>query len=422
MRNPIGLIKQITQGVRSMIEIWVDEYRNVFSDSGVMVLFFAATLAYPLLYSMLYSREVLREVPIAVVDRSQTSDSRAFIRNINATADVEVMATSASIEEAKVLFKNKEVRGILLIPETYASDLALNRQTTISAYADMSYFLYYKALLTAVNYVSLETGKQIQLNNLMKTGLTYDQAQAFVDPVRPIEHITSNQTGGYGSYLIPAVLVLILHQTLILGIGMLAGTARERNRFSKLVPVIRKRMGTFRLVLGKSAAYFTIYALLSVYMLGFIPHWFQYPHVGSFWSITALIVPFLLATIFFALTISVFFKNRENSMLLFLFTSIPLLFLSGVTWPLQSMPTLWLWVREVFPSSHAIMGYIKINSMGASMYEVKDEIVTLWLQTGLYFITACFAYRFQVRHAEKLRIDLLKLTPGELRKLIKNIS
>ena len=141
------------------------------------------------------------------------------------------------MEEAISMFKNREIRGIVQIPESFSKDIALKRQTTISAYADMEFFLYYKAMLTGASFVALETGNQIQIKNLMNSGLTEKQAEITAEPVKFIDNAMANQAGGFASYGIPAALILIIQQTLIIAIGILAGTARERHIFGTLVPL-----------------------------------------------------------------------------------------------------------------------------------------------------------------------------------------
>jgi len=417
MKNKISH-KQIIEGLRSMLRIWIRELHLIFLDVGVMSVLFAAPLLYPILYSVIYYPEVVREMPIAVVDLSHSAISREFTRKLDATPDLKVAVNCISMEEAILLFKDRQVRGIVQIPEKFSSDIALNRQTTISTYADMEFFLYYKTLMTGTSFLTLEMGKQIQINNLVKDGLTERQAEVIAEPINLVDNVMANKAGGFASYGIPASLILIIQQTLILAIGIMAGTARERHTFGTLVPLDRKRLGTLRLVLGKSAAYFTIYALLSVYMLGMIPQWFGYGRAGTLPELIALITPFLLSTIFFGLTLSVIFKNRESPMMLYVFTSVPLLFLSGVIWPLSSFSPTWLAVREIFPSSNAIFGFVKMNSLGATIFETRKEIMSLWMQTGIYFLTACMAYGYQVNFSEKLRSEIMSHPYREIRRII----
>jgi len=272
MKNKdINITGQIKEGFINTLRIWMREYQLIFSDVGVMVIIFVVPLIYPLLYSFIYYPEVVRDLPIAVVDLSYSTDSRQFTRDLDATPDLKVATNSISMAEAISMFKNREIRGIVQIPETFSKDIAMNRQTIISAYADMEFFLYYKALMTGVNFVALETGNQIQIKNLVNTGLTEQQAQITAEPVKLVDNSMANQAGGFASYGIPAALILIIQQTLIIAIGILAGTARERHVFGTLVTTNRRKMGTLRLVVGKGAAYFTIYAMLSIYILGMIP-------------------------------------------------------------------------------------------------------------------------------------------------------
>ena len=419
MKNTkITLGSQVREGISNTLRICMREFQLIFKDVGVMILVFAVPLIYPMLYSFIYYPEVVRDLPIAVVDLSKSSASRQYIRDLDATPDVKVANSSISMAEAVNMFKKRQVRGIVQIPETFTSDIALGRQTTVSVYADMEFFLYYKAIVTASSFVSLETGKHIQINNLLDKGLTERQAEITAEPFRMVDNAMANRAGGFASYGIPAALILIIQQTLIIAIGIMAGTARERHIFGTLVPLDRKRMGTLRLVIGKTAAYFTIYALLCVYMLGMIPEWFGYGQDASLTELTALITPFILSSIFMGLTLSVIFKNRESSMMLYLFTSIPLLFLSGIIWPLSNFSPVWLAVREIFPSSNAIFGYIKMNSLGASIFETRKEIMSLWIQTGVYFLTACFAYGYQVNYTAHLRSELASHPYREIRKRI----
>jgi ABC-2 type transport system permease protein len=413
-----NIFRQISEGFSNTFRIWMREFQLIFSDVGVMILIFAVPIIYPMLYSFIYYPEVVRELPIAVIDLSHSVDSRQFTRNLDATPDLKVTTSGTSIEEAIRMFKNREVRGIVQIPETFSSDIAMKRQTTISAYADMEFFLYYKALMTGTSFVALETGNQIQIRNLMNDGLTEKQAQIAAEPYKMVDNAMANQAGGFASYGIPAALILIIQQTLIIAIGILAGTARERHVFGTLVPMDRKKMGTLRLVIGKAAAYFTIYAILCVYMLGMIPEWFGYGQSANFTELITLISPFILSSIFMGLTLSVIFKNRESSMMLYLFTSIPLLFLSGIIWPLSNFSMVWLAVREIFPSSNAIFGYIKMNSLGATIFETRKEIMSLWIQTAVYFLAACITYGYQVNYTTHLRSELASHPFREIRQKI----
>lgn len=401
-----NIIKRINSGFLNTLKIWLREYQVIFTDVGVIIVMIAAPLVYPVLYSLIYKPEIITDMPIAIVDLSKSADSRQFSRQLDATQELKVAYMATSMNDAINQFKLRKVRGIIEIPGSFSKDIAQGKQTNISAYADMEFFLYYKTLLLGTSFVTLETGKQIQIRNLVQQGETLQEADASVNPILIEDTSIANAVGGFATYAIPVALMLIIQQTMILGIGIMAGTARERHTRGTLVPLDKNKMGTFRQVIGKSAAYFTVYALLCVYLLGIIPQIFGYYRLANFKELAALMTPFLLSCIFFGMTLSVLFKNRESPMLLFLFTSFPLFFLSGIIWPLSNFSNIWLIVRELFPSSNAVFGYIKMNTLGATISETSHEITALWIQTGVYFLTACLVYYVQVKLSERKNMEI----------------
>ena len=387
------ILKQKRNALLQLLNIWKKEYLNILKSPGVVIIFFAATLSYPLLYGTIYKNEVLRNVPVAVVDLSSSSLSRQYIRELNSTPDLDIKYHCLSLEEAKDLFFRHKVHGILLIPEDFATQISKGQQTNVSAYFDMSSFIYYKTIMTVVSLGSKSYGDQIQYKQLVSAGLTEQQARATVTPL-PYQGISLfNSGGGFSSFLLPGIFILILYQTLMLGINVLAGADWEEKAFSKFRPMMKRYHGTLRIVLGKSLCYFSIYAVFSVFVLGFVPRLFNLPHIGNTMDLILFMIPFLLSTIFLAMTLSVCMRNMESAFLLLLFSTLPLLFMAGASWPQTSVPGFWKVLSYLFPSTHGMQGYIRINTMGANLGEISKEYFILWLETGVYFFTAWLGYR-----------------------------
>ena len=394
MDNEKRLPTLIAEGFRDLFYIWRQELRAIFRDSGVMIFFFLVPLAYPVIYALIYNPETVRDVPLAVVDQSGSQRSREFIRRVDATPDVRVVATCGSIEDARRLVDSKQAYGILLFTSDFNRDLAAGRQATVSLYTDMSLLLHYKALLLATTEVSLDMGREIRAARTPQS--TDELQQIYVAPI-PYESVALfNPANGFASFLLPAVLILIIQQTLVLGICMLGGTAREQSRFHHLVPLDRRFRGTLRVLLGKAFAYVIIYIPVCLWTLVVVPRIFAYPSVGSPWDALLFLLPYLLASIFFAMILSGFMRTRESGMMLFVFMSVILLFLSGISWPTDAFPFYWRALAQLFPSTPAIRGFVLIKSCGASLFDVAREYRLLWLQTGLYFLLAALVYRRQI--------------------------
>ena len=396
----------IRQGIASLFHICAKELKAVFKDQGVLIFFLLVPLAYPLLYAFIYTNEVVREVPAAVVDANNSTLSRKYLRMVDASADVHIQSHCADMEEAKLLLKDNKVYGIIYIPENFSSDIAEGKQTTVSLYCDMSGMLYYKSLLVANTNASLEMNEQIKIQRMGNT--TQRQDEVSTAPITYEDISLFNPQDGFATFLIPAVLILIIQQTLLLGVGLSAGTARETNRFRDLVPISRQYRGTLRIVLGKSIAYLLIYCIITAYILCVVPQLFHLVQIAQPLTLLSFIFPYLLSCIFFAMTCSIFIHHRESCMMIYVFTSVPLLFISGISWPGAAIPRFWEVFSWLFPSTFGINGFVRINTMGATLHEVLPEYRALWLQTGIYFLTTCLVYRHQVLLSRRHALERLK--------------
>ena len=402
MGNGYRLSNRIKEGIVDVFYIWKEELKNIFKDSGVIVFFFLVPFAYPLVYALIYNNEVVHEAKMVVVDDSDTYLSREFTRRVNATPDVHVVSVCKDMNEAKQMLDEKKAYGILYFPSTFSKDLNSGRQTKVSLFADMSSLLFYKAFLLAATEVSFDLGKEYVSE--LHPAVSQQAEMIKIDPV-PYESIALyNSQMGFASFLVPAILILVIQQTLLLGIGMLGGTAREKNKLHTLVPSNRHFKGTLRIVLGKSLSYMVLYAVVCIWVITVVPRLFAFPQIGNPGVILLFLLPFLAASIFFAMTLSGFMTSRESPMLVFVFTSVILLFISGVSWPKEAIPEFWRALGCFFPSTPGVQGFIRINTSGASLNEVADEYRMLWIQAGVYFISACIIYRYQIIRSLKATI------------------
>lgn len=376
-----------------VIEAGIAEGRTIFHDRGVMLIFIIAGLLYPILYNIIYYNDVVKETPIAVVDNSASFESRRFLKELDATSELKITEHCMSLEQAQELMSRQKVNGIVFIPADYQDCLANKQQATISTYADMSSFLYYKNMALGTNFVMLDLVNKIQQERYEQLGYVGEQGLQLTNALPYEENSSYNPGSGFASFFLPAILILILHQTMFFGICMVAGTAREEKRNNLLLNKSLRGDGVGAALIGKSLCYVLLYSVMVAYALGLIPMLFNMPQIGNIWDVYKLMLPFVLACVFFSLTISTMIRNRETSLVVFLFFTLILLFLSGFSWPQSNIPTFWKYVSYLFPSTFGIQGYIKINSAGAEMSALNFEYIGLWIQTGFYFITACVANR-----------------------------
>ena len=395
----MSIFHKFIQAINDAAFIWRQELKQVLRDEGVLMFCILVPLAYPLLYSWVYNNETVHEVPVVVVDMSHSHQSRQFVRMCDASPDVQVVSYATDLDEAKSLVSRQVAKGIYYIPEDFATKLNRMEQSTISVYCDMALMLTYKAIYQTAMTVSTKMGAMMQV--ALAGNYTAREDVITVSPLEVEEVPMFNPQGGYGTSILPAVLMLIIQQTLALGIGLAAGTSRERNPYGDLVPVHPAYSGIYRIVGGKALCYLMVYAVMGAYLVMAVPKMFSFLQIASWQSLLALMVPYLLACIFFGMTVSCLVRYRENVILLMVFISLPLLFLTGVSWPQSSIPGVWQGVAWLFPSTFGVRAYMRLNSMGVSVGDVALELRCLWIQVAAYFGMACLVYGHQLRESRR---------------------
>lgn len=405
----MSIFHNILSWLEDAAYVWRQEIKQVFRDEGVLIFCVIVPLVYPLLYSWIYNNEVVHEVPVVVVDQSHSQQSRQLIRMLDASPDIHVLSYAADLDDAQSLVSRQVVKGIYFIPEDFATRLNRMEQGVIGVYCDMALMLTYKAIYQTAVAVTQKMGAEIQTklsgNYTAREDLITTQPLAFEDV--PI----FNPQGGYGSSILPAVLMLILQQTLVLGIGLAAGTARESNRYGDLVPINRCYGGIGRIVSGKAACYIMVYAVMGAFLTMAVPRLFHFIQLAHWQDLLLMMIPYVLACVFFGMTVSCLVRYRENVMLLVVFLSLPLLFLTGVSWPQSAIPSYWQGISWLFPSTFGVRAFVRMNTMGGTLADVSSEVRYLWIQMAVYLGTACIVYGHQVRvskrHAAE-RLDFLR--------------
>ena len=405
----MSIFHKIYSWLEDAAYVWRQEIKQVFRDEGVLIFCVIVPLVYPLLYSWIYNNEVIHEVPVVVVDQSHSQESRQLIRMLDASPDVHVLSYADDLDDAQSLVSRQVAKGIYFIPEDFALRLNRMEQGVLGVYCDMALMLTYKAIYQTAVAVTQKMGAEIQVklsgNYTAREDLITTQPLAFEDvPV-------FNPQGGYGTSILPAVLMLILQQTLVLGIGLAAGTARESNRYGDLVPINKFYGGIGRIISGKTACYAMIYAVMGAFLTMVVPRIFHFIQLAHWQDLLLMMIPYVFACIFFGLTVSCLVRYRENVMLLVVFISLPLLFLTGISWPQSAIPGYWQGISWLFPSTFGVRAYVRMNTMGGTLADVSSEVRFLWIQMAAYLGAACLVYGHQLRisrrHAQE-RLDYLR--------------
>ena len=387
-------ITYIGQWIRDAFGIFVNELRMVVHDSGVMLIFCFAGLVYPLLYNWIYGYGVVDEMPVAVVDESAGTYSRRYIREVDASREVDVAVQCASMAEARRLMEDQKVHGVIYIPADFDTKLNALEQATVSTYADMSTFLYYKNMTVATNKVMLDEVHQIQTERYAAAGYAGEDATQLVTPVRYDEFLQYNPAISFTMFFVYMAMMMILQQVMFYGSSTLAGTVREQG--GRITGSFAGH-GMGRIVLGRGFAYFLIFIVLGVYGTLLVPTLFHLPVHCGWWEMLLLLTFYIADVIFFSFTWSSAIYKRETVLVMLLFVTPIAVFLTGFTWPQSSMPYIWRMLSCVFPSTYGCRAYMTL-SMTGSLQSIAPEIRALTIQTAVYFLLAALAAHVESRN------------------------
>ena len=376
--------------------MFTTELKGVFTDGGVLLIFFVGGMGYPLLYNALYHNGVIADTPVAVVDDADCTASHRYIRHVDATRELRVAAHAATMEEAERLMASREVNGILYFPSDFGEKIAHNETARLSIYADMSSFLYYKNLLMGASFVMLDEIHQVEIERYSALGYTDEEVAQLVTPVRYIENNPYNKAFSYTIFFLSAALLMVVQQTMFYGMSLRAGSIREeRHRSALYVAPPHHGRGMGRIVLGRGAAYWLPYMGIAMYVAFIVPALFHFPQRGMFEDIFVLLLFFVTDCVLFCQFWSSFFTHRETVIVLLLFMSPIAMFLTGFSWPVTAIPKVWQWLSYLFPSTFACRAYINLNSAGGDLATVRANLQALTLQGCLYYLAACLAARVE---------------------------
>jgi ABC-2 type transport system permease protein len=371
-----------------------NEVQRILGDRGVLGLIVLAPLAYGALYPQPYLGQVLRSIPIAVVDQDQTELSRDLVQALDADEALKVAVRADTLADAQAALDRHDVFAILAIPKDTERYVLRGQQARIAAYVDAAYFLLYSRTLQGISESAAAASAEISKRGARSEGsLVYAAMARSASPIDFLSQPLFNPTGGYASYVVPAAFILILQQTLLLGVASLGGAAYALGGHTN-----RWLRSGARAVFGQALAHLC-FALpgLALYLI-VLPRVYGFSTLGRLEDLILMAVPFVLSVSFLAQFVSAWFTRRETAILIFIGVSLPLFFQVGVSWPVEALPDFIRTASRIIPSTSAIDGFVRINQMGASIMEVGRDWTTLWILTIVYGLLAVLATRLASRN------------------------
>ena len=369
------------------------EARAVFTNPAILLTVFGGVLFYSFLYPLPYAGQVPREQRVVVANLDGSQLSRTLERMVDATPQVHIERRAHSLEEARELFVREKMAGLLVIPEHFYRDLLLGRSPTLSYGGDASYFLVFGTVLEGMATAGSTLAAQVKVQHMAMGGKPLSQAARQHSAILLSLKSVFNPAGGYVNYVIPAVFILILHQTLLMGAGILGGAQNELRRAGAAGYWLKASPG--RLLAARACIFTGIYWLLAMYYFGFSSSFYAIPRLADFGELNLVILPFLLGGSFLGICLGLVLPRRELATLLVLLSSMPLIFGSGFIWPAETIPAPITAVIQWVPVVPAIRMFLALNQMGGEFSTLLPLWQQMWSCAVVYGGLAWFGLRMK---------------------------
>lgn len=368
----------------------------VTHDQGIMLFMLFLPLAYPVIYSLIYNPELVKEVDVVVIDSDATPKSRKLTRMLDATDQIHVLGYAADLNEAREAVNSHKAYGIIQIPEGFERKIGRGEVAPAVFYSDMSLLLRYRGFLVAATNVMQEIGGEIRTENINRV---IPLATTLVNgDLMPISSVSMGDIrSGFDSFIMPGVLILILQQCILLAAGMGGGAKHEHPELLGYNPNSSGAPATLTVMLGQILCWSTILALPIMFLIHYVPLIFSFPMQGNLLEEVALMLPVVLGACGMGLTYQVVVAEREQVFVTWVFSSVVFLLLSGLIWPRYDMPEVWRAVSAVCPATWGVEGFVKMNSNGASLAQIKEIYYNAWIVAGGWIVMGWMIQQWVLR-------------------------
>ena len=364
------------------------EWQRVLAIRGAFLLLVVAPLVYGIYYPQPYLNQILRKIPIAVVANDLSELSRNIVQTLDASGAVSVALQADTIADARAALDRGDAFAVVGIPPGTERDVLKGTTVHVPIYADATYLFIFRSMASGIGVAINTLSSELAAGGARTDGSLVKAALASTSPAEVLLQPIFNPVGGYASYVVPAAFVLILQQMLLTAASMLT-----------VVALAQSGGGAFATVLGRGIAHLIIYLpALALYLI-VLPHFYGFSTLGQPLQLFALASVFVLATSFMGQAVGAWFKHPETPTLIFLGTSLPQFFLAGFSWPREAIPKPVLAGSYIFPSDLAIDGMVRIDQLGASLWEVAHDWRGLWALAVIYFALAVISAFIKRRQA-----------------------
>lgn len=317
------------------------------------------------------------KTPAAVVDLDNTPVSRNVARNLGASELVDLQYRPSSYAEAMELLKSAKIFGFFMIPRDFQADAEAGRETAITYYCNMAYFIPGTLSFKSFKQTAVTTSGSIVMTTLVGAGLNEGLVGNLLQPIVTQEHTIGNPWLNYSIYLsnsfLPCLLQLIIFQ--VTAFSLLQEIKRGTS-----VQWIKDAGGSVTIACaGKLIPQFVIFSLTGLAMQAMMYGFWDFPLNSNPLNMISAMLLMVAASQAFALLISCMIPNLRFALSVLSLLGILSFSIGGFSFPVEDMyPAVGIF-SYLIPVRHYFLIYANVALNGFEIYYCRWEYIVLIL-------------------------------------------
>lgn len=366
--RPVFIFRQIKS-------LFIRELTILSTNMPLLLLLFIAPVAYSFLYTSIFAKKIERDVPICIIDNDHSDHSRKLIRQLDAHEMIMITEEPASSYTIKETIQSFRYMAVLTIPEGFEKKLLSMQQAKISVVVNSTRFLISNDVMKGINDVVGNFNESILIKIFQKKGISSENAKALMRPITLNSKSLYNTTESYGDFIIIALLILILQQSLLI---ISAASFTHEIETHSIRDLFHKISGSpFLFFAGKMGLYFIIFCLYTVFFTSFHFYIYKIPFTGSIFAFSILTIMLFITIMAIGALIGSFFPTKFSVLIVTVFSSYPVFLLSGYSWPIQAFPDFLKIIAKITPQTHYFTGFTCITQQGGAITDIIPQLLSI---------------------------------------------
>jgi ABC-2 type transport system permease protein len=373
----MGLIKTLQDSYRIAVKDLLEFERNRI---GLLFLFLMPFFMLIMTGFIFPTGSTYTDVPVALVDLDQSPASGQLIAQIQALNEKSNMmdfTVAASEGDARTLITRGQVYGAIIVPRGFGAEQALGRQSNISVLSDNSQ--------PQLSMVMQGLGTQVigiigSMQGAMKVQMLSVKANQTVDPQAVIAPLKVNAQGtvpgdmNYFSFVAPGLLMMIVMMGAMTGIPRAIAHEKEIGTFDG---ILAAPVNEISIIMGKTLAQTVRGFIQGIIVMAIAMLIFGVNVQGSLLLTGGVLLLGIFSFIGLGILLTALSNNEETAMILMTVLQFPMMFLTGVFFPIQQMPWFMQYVSQALPLTYAVIAMRKVMILGAGVEDILPEVAIL---------------------------------------------